>query len=79
MLTTVPYIPDLPQSYGLLDFVETLAEQSQSDVFRKMSKIEFIGSSLFVPPGEWDPRSLRDPRDRPEHGDCGKHFDALSK
>ena len=22
-------------------------------------------------PGEWDPRSLRDPRDRPEQGDCG--------
>ena len=22
-------------------------------------------------PGEWDPRSLLDPRDRPEQGDCG--------
>ena len=21
-------------------------------------------------PGEWDPRSLLDPRDRPEQGDC---------
>ena len=35
------HIPDLPQSYGLLDFVETLVKQS--DVFRKMSKIEFNG------------------------------------
>ena len=71
------HIPDLPQSCGLLDFVETLVKQS--DVFRKMLKIEFNRSSLFVPPGEWDPRSLLDPRDRPEHGDCGKHFVALSK
>jgi len=41
-----------------------------------LTSLAWLASVLWLAwlcgePGEWDPRSLLDPRDRPEQGDCG--------